>query len=131
MDEANEGTLAEVETFLSSTTEVVQYAHPKMSRGHGTGQLNADRNKILPAGFIATGPNISSQELLFTQLLGRLRGQKKGPTVLLRSGDASNLKNILKQIIRDSTNQKDVVDDEEVNVQDEFVCIAPIVQLQC
>jgi len=83
-------------------------------------------NGVLPAGFIVTGPNISSQGLLFDQLSERLRNQAKGPTVLLRSGDASNLKNALKQVIRDTTNQRDVVEDEGVNVQDEYVSLLSI-----
>lgn len=81
------------------------------------------RSEVLEAGFLVTGPNTSSQELLFTQLSDRLRSKDKGPTVLLRSSDASNLKNTLKQIIRDTTNQKEIAEDEEVNIQDEFVCM--------
>lgn len=53
-----------------------------------------------------TGPNIASQELLFSQLSVRLKVDINGPAVLLRSGDTSNLKTALKQVIRDATNQK-------------------------
>jgi len=59
----------------------------------------------VPTGFIVTGPNISSQTPLFKQLSSRLRTQINGPTVVLRSSDASNLKGVLKQLIRESTNQ--------------------------
>ena len=52
-----------------------------------------------------TGPNIASQDLLFKQLSIRLRHEINGPVVTLRSGEASNLKSILKQIIRDATAQ--------------------------
>lgn len=52
-----------------------------------------------------TGPNITSQGLLFEQLSIRLREEDNGPVVVLRSGDATNLKAILKQLIRDATNQ--------------------------
>jgi len=79
------------------------------------------RTVLLPTGFIVTGPNISSQELLFNQLSSRLKQRVDGPTVLLRSGDSSNLKAALKQIIRDATNQKDSIDDEEGNYVEEHV----------
>jgi origin recognition complex subunit 3 len=67
----------------------------------------------VPTGFIVTGPNISSQELLFKQLSSRLKTNIFGPVTILRSGDASNMKSVLKQLIRDVTNQKPNADDEE------------------
>jgi len=73
----------------------------------------------LPTGFIATGPNIASQSLLFKQISDRLKLQVNGPVVTLRSGDVSNLKAALKQIIRDATNQKEMDGDEDIiNEQD-------------
>jgi origin recognition complex subunit 3 len=66
----------------------------------------------VPAGFIVTGPNIASQGFLFNQLSERLKEEINGPVVTLRSGDASNLKTTLKQLIRDATNQR-CTDDEE------------------
>jgi origin recognition complex subunit 3 len=60
----------------------------------------------IATGFIATGPNIASQNLLFEQLSARLQTEINGPVVVLRSGDASNLKAALKQIIRDATNRR-------------------------
>ena len=68
---------------------------------------------MLPTGFIVTGPNIASQEHLFRQLSTRLRFDSNGPVVLLRSGDTSNLKTALKQIIRDATTQKQIVNSDE------------------
>ena len=59
-----------------------------------------------------TGPNISSQIPLFKQLSSRLRVEINGPTVVLRSSEASNLKGILKQLIRESTNQITSHDEE-------------------
>lgn len=44
---------------------------------------------------------------MFTQLAEGLKTYVHGPVVILRSGDASNLKTILKKIIRDATNQKE------------------------
>ncbi|KAH8602888.1 origin recognition complex subunit 3 N-terminus-domain-containing protein [Bisporella sp. PMI_857] len=90
---ANEETLAKVTAFVQNTN---------VTKGMGT----------LPAGFIATGPNIASQSLLFEQLSDKLRAELQGPVVTLRSGDASNLKAMLKQIIRETTNQKSIGDDE-------------------
>jgi origin recognition complex subunit 3 len=60
-----------------------------------------------------TGPNIASQGLLFQQLSVRLKEEINGPIVTLRSGDASNLKAVLKQLIRDSTNQRS--EDEDLS----------------
>lgn len=60
----------------------------------------------IPTALIVTGPNIASQDFLFHQLAGRLRTQTNGLVVVLRSGDASNLKTVLKKLIRDATNQK-------------------------
>jgi origin recognition complex subunit 3 len=59
-----------------------------------------------------TGPNIASQELLFNQIAETLRAETRGLVVVLRSGDASNLKTLLKKVIREATNQKDDDDDE-------------------
>ena len=67
----------------------------------------------IPSGFIVTGPNITSQGLLFKQISLRLKSEINGPVVILRSGDASNLKSILKQLIRDATNQKLSLDDDD------------------
>ncbi len=67
----------------------------------------------VPTGFIVTGPNISSHSLLFKQLSTRLKTEINGPTVILRSSDMSNLKAVLKQLIRDATNQRTGNDDEE------------------
>jgi origin recognition complex subunit 3 len=60
-----------------------------------------------------TGPNIASQGLLFAQLSTRLKTDVNGPVVCLRSGDASNLKAALKQVIRGATDQKLNLDDED------------------
>ena len=69
----------------------------------------------VPAAFIATGPNIASQSLLFDQLSERLKLEINGPIITLRSGDASNLKAVLKQLIRDATNQRST-DGEDAGV---------------
>jgi origin recognition complex subunit 3 len=61
-----------------------------------------------------TGPNIASQSLLFKQLSMRLKAEINGPIVVLGSGDASNIKSVLKQLIRDATNQRPSEDDEGV-----------------
>ena len=46
------------------------------------------------------------------QLSDRLRGEINGPVMILRSGDASNLKTVLKKVIRDAANQRSADDDE-------------------
>ncbi len=55
----------------------------------------------IPSAFIITGPNIASQDLLFEQLSGTLQHEASAQVVRLRSGDASNLKAVLRKIIHD------------------------------
>lgn len=76
----------------------------------------------VPAGFIVTGPNISSHSLLFTQLSVRLKTEVNGPIVVLRSSDASNLKAILKQLLRNTTSQRAGDEDEEGLSAGQDVC---------
>lgn len=69
------------------------------------------------AALIVTGPNISSQGLLFEQLAEGLGGISNGPFVRLRSAEAPNLKATLKKIIRDATQRSsDQGDDAELSV---------------
>jgi hypothetical protein len=76
----------------------------------------------VPTGFIVTGPNISSQSPLFRQLSSRLRTEINGPAVVLRSSDASNLKAVLKQLIRDSITQSLSRGDENGLRAEQDVC---------
>jgi hypothetical protein len=67
----------------------------------------------LPSGFIITGPNAASEELLFDQLLRTLRRDGSAAFVQLHSAEAPNLKAALKKIILDSTSRSSTsVDDE-------------------
>ncbi|KAI1466858.1 origin recognition complex subunit 3 N-terminus-domain-containing protein [Daldinia caldariorum] len=70
---------------------------------------HASTGKI-PSAFIITGPNLASQDLLFEQLSEALQVQVDAKVVRLRSGDASNLKAVLKKIIHDVTARE--TDDE-------------------
>jgi origin recognition complex subunit 3 len=112
LDEANEDTLVEVTTFVNSTRQAgsVPYVYREATLLIAI-QRGTER---IPTGFIVTGPNIASQSLLFKQLSARLKAEINGPIVVLRSGDASNLKSVLKQLIRDATNQSPSEDNEEV-----------------
>ncbi|CZS94593.1 hypothetical protein WAI453_013319 [Rhynchosporium graminicola] len=94
LNEANEDTLTEVTTFINAS-----YSKRQAEK--------------VPTGFVVTGPNITSQGLLFNQLAAHLKSEVNGPVVILRSGDASNLKAILKQLLRDATNQKLSMNDDE------------------
>ena len=69
-----------------------------------------------------TGPNISSHSLLFKQLSKRLETEIDGPNVILRSSDATNLKAVLKQLIRNATNQRSGHGDEEGLSSQQDVC---------
>lgn len=66
---------------------------------------------------IVTGPNIASQELLFAQLADRIRTDDGSDAIVvnLRSADATNLKAVLKKIIRDATNEEHEDEDEKVS----------------
>ncbi|KAI2629738.1 origin recognition complex subunit 3 N-terminus-domain-containing protein [Hypoxylon sp. NC1633] len=89
--EANQSTLDKVTFFLRSTPDHV-------SAGK------------IPSAFIITGPNLASQDLLFEQLSETLQLQVDAKVVRLRSGDASNLRAVLKKIIHDVTARE--TDDE-------------------
>lgn len=53
----------------------------------------------IPSAFIITGPNVASQDLLFEQLSETLHHEAGARVVRLRSGDASNLRAVLRKII--------------------------------
>lgn len=71
------------------------------------------RGKI-PAGFIITGPNIASQDLLFQQLGERLCADGRAKFVRIRSTEAPNLKGALKKIIREAAASGDEEGEDEV-----------------
>ncbi|OTB18397.1 hypothetical protein K445DRAFT_315203 [Daldinia sp. EC12] len=87
----NQSTLDQVTSFLQTVPD------------------HAPTGKI-PSAFIITGPNLASQDLLFEQLSEALQIQADAKVVRLRSGDASNLKAVLKKIIHDVTARE--TDDE-------------------
>ncbi|EFQ26345.1 origin recognition complex subunit [Colletotrichum graminicola] len=72
------------------------------------------QNKISSA-FIITGPNISSQDLLFEQLSETLEENTRSKFVRLKSSEAINLKAALKTIIEDATSRGSL-DDEDVEI---------------
>ncbi|KKY36599.1 putative origin recognition complex subunit [Diaporthe ampelina] len=82
------------------------------------GEAHTEQHSKIRAALIVTGPNISSQDLLFEQLAQGLRDSSKGPVVRLRSAEAPNLKATLKKIIRDATQRfsEHVGDDAELSV---------------
>jgi len=83
----------------------------------------------IPAGFIITGPNIASQDLLFEQLGEVLCGDGEGGGevdeaeagedkrwagfVRLRAGEAGNLKAALKKIVKGGSGGRDGNEDDE------------------
>ncbi|KAI3329168.1 origin recognition complex subunit 3 N-terminus-domain-containing protein [Xylariaceae sp. AK1471] len=69
----------------------------------------------IPSAFIITGPNIASQDLLFGQLSETLQHEANAQVVRLRSGDASNLRVVLRKIIHDITS-KDSADGEDLDL---------------
>lgn len=81
------------------------------------GEAHAEEDSKIRAALIVTGPNISSQGLLFEQLAEGLGDSSKGTFVRLRSAEAPNLKTTLKKIIRDATQRSsEHGDDAELSV---------------
>ncbi|KAI0508385.1 origin recognition complex subunit 3 N-terminus-domain-containing protein [Xylaria bambusicola] len=69
----------------------------------------------IPSAFIITGPNIASVDLLFEQLSETLQHEADAYTVRLRSGDASNLRAVLRKIIHDVVSKGSVAEDELIS----------------
>ena len=67
-------------------------------------RLTLCRDKI-PAGFITTGRNIASQDLLFEQLADSLREATDAKFIRVRSAEAPNLKSLLRKIIKAGATQ--------------------------
>ncbi|KAG5292003.1 origin recognition complex subunit [Histoplasma ohiense] len=70
----------------------------------------------IPTGLITLGSNISSMGRLLDRLREQIQSRTTGQVVTLDSGNASNLKNILKQIIRSGTNMINGVDKDRDQV---------------
>lgn len=74
----------------------------------------AEEPSKIPTALIVTGPNIASQDLLFSQLAECLGEAVQGRFVIrLRSAEAPNLKATLRKIIRDVTRSAATTDDGE------------------
>ncbi|KZF25991.1 hypothetical protein L228DRAFT_279249 [Xylona heveae TC161] len=67
----------------------------------------------IPTGLIVAGPSIASHGLLFEQLEARIKSETRSPMVILTSNDASNLKSMLKKLIRIATNEESGIDEDE------------------
>ncbi|KAI1312561.1 origin recognition complex subunit 3 N-terminus-domain-containing protein [Xylaria venustula] len=93
LQETNQSTLREVTSFLQTAPD------------------HTPAGKI-PSAFIITGPNIASQDLLFRQLSETLHHEASAQTVCLRSGDASNLRSVLRKIIHDVVSKDSTAGDE-------------------
>ncbi|KAI8947685.1 origin recognition complex subunit 3 N-terminus-domain-containing protein [Xylaria longipes] len=91
--DTNQSTLQQVASFLQNAP------------GH------TPEDKI-PSGFIITGPNIASQDLLFEQLSETLQHEASAQVVRLRSGDASNLRAVLRKIIHDIVSKGSIDEDD-------------------
>lgn len=68
----------------------------------------------LPTGLILAGPNIAGHAKLFDQLAARVALENVGPVVILRSGHASNLKTVLKQLIKAATSQTQGLEEDDM-----------------
>jgi origin recognition complex subunit 3 len=66
----------------------------------------------LSAGFILAGPNISAHAIIFEQLQERNSDERSTIFITVSSSDASNLKTLLKAIIKIGTSQRTTDEDE-------------------
>lgn len=94
--DTNQSTLQQVTSFLQNAPD------------------HTPKDKI-PSAFIITGPNIASQDLIFEQLSETLQHEANAQIVRLRSGDASNLRAILRKIIHDIVS-KDSIDGDDLDL---------------
>ncbi|KAI0555359.1 origin recognition complex subunit 3 N-terminus-domain-containing protein [Xylaria curta] len=94
--DTNQSTLQQVTTFLQTAPD------------------HTPKDKI-PSAFIITGPNIASQDLLFEQLSETLQREAGAQVVRLRSGDASNLRAVLRKIIHDVVS-RDSIDGDDLDL---------------
>jgi len=78
------------------------------------GRVSGDK---IPCAFVVTGPNLTSQDLLFEQLEETLvASEGNNKFVRLRSADASNMKAVLRKIIQDITCKASDDDDGQLTV---------------
>ncbi|CAI4216491.1 unnamed protein product [Parascedosporium putredinis] len=97
--DANRATLEDVGSFV---------ARAKNDR------ISGDK---IPCAFVVTGPNLTSQDLLFEQLEETLvASEGNNKFVRLRSADASNMKAVLRKIIQDITCKASDDDDGQLTV---------------
>ncbi|KAF8456315.1 origin recognition complex subunit 3 N-terminus-domain-containing protein [Terfezia claveryi] len=93
------------EKMLEEVSEFVKRAIPESYDGK------------VPTAVILVGPNIASHGLLFNQLATRIQvNERIGPAVVLSSKDATNLKGVLKKLIKDATQEDQGLDDEDTVV---------------
>lgn len=69
----------------------------------------------LSTGLILAGPNIAGHGKLFDQLTARVVVENLGPVVILRSSHASNLKTVLKQLIKGATSQTQGFEEDDLS----------------
>ncbi|KAK1757662.1 origin recognition complex subunit 3 N-terminus-domain-containing protein [Echria macrotheca] len=111
--ESRAALFAEWDVLEGKIQDVLRKANGKTLEEVGAFLRAAENQKNkTPAGFIITGPNIASQDLLFQQLAEELCDDGRAKFVRLRSTEAPNLKAALKKIIRDSTSDKNGEDGE-------------------
>ncbi|KAK7989171.1 hypothetical protein PG989_009486 [Apiospora arundinis] len=74
----------------------------------------------IPSALIITGANMASQSLLFEQLSDSLQTRARAKVVLLRSGDASNLKAALRKIIIEVVaNSPDAGEEQDLSLEND------------
>ncbi|KAH0565082.1 hypothetical protein GP486_001522 [Trichoglossum hirsutum] len=111
LQEINAKTLNDVTTFIENASPAGSVVQTYCIRPITYASEQRCYGKI-PTGLILTGPGIASHGLLFEQLVTRIQAEDIGPAVVLTSGEASNLKTVLKKLIRKAAYQINVMDED-------------------
>jgi origin recognition complex subunit 3 len=77
----------------------------------------------IPTALVTMGSNVSALTRLLHILHRRLMEEEKGQVVLLESGDAPNLKTVLKNIIRSTVTNTEGNEGYQKLFTDRIVCI--------
>lgn len=88
----------------ASVEEITTYVHSVTAR---------DSSSKLPSAIIAAGPNISAHGAILEQLEKTVTEHGRKCFVVLTSGQASNLKSLLKSLISKATSSEAFQDDDD------------------
>jgi origin recognition complex subunit 3 len=81
-----------------------------------TASLSPDESKfVIPTGLIVAGPSIASHGSFFARLGQRIKNDTDSTYVVLTSGESTNLKTLLKNLIKKVTSHVEDDDDDDLD----------------